>query len=1037
MLIAFSFTLALTGCSASMAKAEDINESNLDSSHISSASSSYEAPSSPAEQKAYFLSKLNEVSGVEGTLNFAFHLSDKDEDATTENLVQASGATFRFAKATASAPFALSLSAVLDYNGVSKDLACISANRDAYFAFAGLRYCYHDSTYRSLIGKIISIFGADALKVPSSFYDFLDSFMNPSDEQSLNDLDWQEENGEEAHQYVLKSSSFGSVLFATDEDYNLTKVSADSLTIKNAKFSFSFYPVIKTNILTTIQEQIPTDASAYTELYDASELVRRIHEITTNPRFGIAIDGNIHRQIAETNRHVASEEDIPFTAALNFDFDRSHFDGEMKFSSTDSNSTISFFSEVKEEKRINYLDYNDALKVAVTNSVLEEVIQRYEADHGTVFSLLDRILDLLDGEVAHALKSGRYESIAKAIKTLSNQGNHLVCELDLGVLGFDEGSFVQITLDGTKDHNLLSVNIVKAGISGTNLTNTSITMVGNNEKTFDSTSYYSLTKLPSLYDQFSSLYHESQFHLTFDGSYRDQNGVGLSSFSGSANAAAESQTGTDGKTTFSFKAAAVDLDLIQQIGVYGANQSFSSLGEQKNHHITLDLEGKESAYFHYYDAGNVNASKKDDGTWGKLSLKPFDDVVSIVKEIMNCDDERFNKWFKVVEATTASTVMAALKQGQISPFLNRNLIVSSSFDADQVVLTFSGRVFGLAKGTEPNNFTVTLHFQNDQISSLSISDLEIGEKTLNLTLTISALKEEHKTAILNHSDAFYTDFTGIAPLARDLYSTAQLKTFHLTGTQIGAKILFFSLYLDADFRIYVDGSIVKVYGILNVPCILGVNGGSLFTKYYRTVTLYYDDIDPNTGKAYEDNSGYLYLTYNVSKTYGQQKGGTYGAYRYHSSYFLNDDGGLNSDHLQHFIFKDVLGMSDTIYNQIASSDSSDTAGKAIDYESVITQFAYTESARQWKVGINLEKLTNLNQLKTFNATLVSSQSSANDNRYVFSQFDFSLEVSLLITIDVTGTLKNVDLDQADNWSSVNAVYQSYIDTHRNDKINYQ
>ncbi len=1004
------------------------------SSENVSVSSQDNVPNSPSEQKTYFLAKLNALTGVEGTLDFDLHLPDQDQDASTENLVKTSGATLRFAKATKEIPFALSLSATLDYNGVTKDFTCVSANRDAYFSFAGLRYCYHDTTYRSLIGKIISIFGADALKVPDSLYEQLDTWLGQNEEETSSSADWQEENGEGNYNYALTIPSLGVLHFAADSDFNLTKVSADSLTIENTKFSFVFSTGIKTDTLTTIQNEIPADSS-YTELYDATELLRRIHSLTTRQQFGLTINGNLHRQIQETNRHVASEEDIPFTAALNLDFNCSQFDGNVKFSSTDTESAISFFSEKADDTQKNYIDYNDALKFGVTNQVLEEVIKRYQADHETTFSLLDRLLDLLDSEVATALKGGRYESIVKAIKTLSNEGNSITAELDLGVLGFDEGSSVTVVVDGTSDHNLVTINIVKAGLSGTNLTNTTITMVDYAKTTFDGSSYYFLTKFPSLYDQFYSLYQEPEFHLTFSGSYQDKNGVGVSSFSGSANTAAQPNTDTNGKTTFSFQAGAVDLDLIQQIGVFNSNGDFSSFGDKKNHHITLDLEGKETAYFHYYDAGNVSSSKKDNGTWGKMALKPFDDVVSIVKEIMNSDDERFNKWFKVIEATTASTVMDALKQGQISPFLNRNLIVSSSFQADQTVLTFSGQVFGLAKGTDPNNFTVTLKYQDDQVSSISITDLEIGDNTLNLTVGIASLGDQ-KTALLDHTSSSYYDFTGIAPMARDLYSTAQMKTFHLTGSNIGAKILLFSMYLDADFRIYVDGSIVKVYGILNVPCILGVNGGSLFTKYYRTVTMYYDDIDPNTGKAYEDNSGYLYLTYNVSKTYGQQSGGTYGAYRYHSSYFLKD-GSLDSDHLQHFIFKDILGMNDTVYNQIASSDSSDTAGKAVDYESVITQFAYTENDRKWNIGVNLGTLTNMSQLKTFNVTLYSAQSSANENRYIFSQLDLNLEVSLLITIDVTGTLKNVDLDQADNWSSVNSTYQAYIDAHRNDTINYQ
>jgi hypothetical protein len=268
---------------------------------------------------------------------------------------------------------------------------------------------------------------------------------------------------------------------------------------------------------------------------------------------------------------------------------------------------------------------------------------------------------------------------------------------------------------------------------------------------------------------------------------------------------------------------------------------------------------------------------------------------------------------------------------------------------------------------------------------------------------------------------------------RDLYNAANMNTFHLTGSQVGTKILFFKIYLDMDFRIYMDGAKVKVYGIINVPCIVGVNGGNLLRTYYRTVVFYFDDIDPETGEAYEDNHGYVYLTYNKSTTKGQISGGTEeGAYKYHSDYFKAD-----TNNLLHFIFKDVMGFSDTIYNQIVSGDSSDTAGKAVDYENVLDEFSYSENDKKWVIGLDLEALTNNSMLKTFTGTFYAAPSSAHDNNDVLSQLDIKLSISLLVTLNITGTFYNTDLDVLDNWAPADSTYQAYNDAHRKDACDYQ
>ena len=153
-----------------------------------------------------------------------------------------------------------------------------------------------------------------------------------------------------------------------------------------------------------------------------------------------------------------------------------------------------------------------------------------------------------------------------------------------------------------------------------------------------------------------------------------------------------------------------------------------------------------------------------------------------------------------------------------------------------------------------------------------------------------------------------------------------------------------------------------------------------------------------------------------------------GHYKYHSSYFQETEG------IIHFIFKDIINVTDLIYNQIESNiTKEDTSGKAINYEKLISAFTYDETNRKWDMGLAVQVLLNSNTLKDLTAKISSSYSAAN-NCYLLSEFDISLK--LISIISISGTIKNIDLDKKDNWIEINDLYTNYIQAHINDKVDY-
>ncbi len=999
-----------------------------------SSSTSNALPSGYTDKDRFFKS-LNETEGIEGNLDLIFNLKEK---GSSYSVIKTENASLRLARPSTKVN-ALDLNMSVNYNGVSKAAHLNYTDEVAYFDLFGLKYKYSDSTYKSMVSKIITIFGENALKVPDSIYDTFDSFL--SKDTSFDSFSYEEEYVSNGYGYKISIGNNEYVHLEEDADYNLTKVYSDKVTVGESYLSFEFSTTRNDDELTSIKNLIPSDSSSYKEVYDSMDLVRKIHNLASSAQFGVTINGTLHHEIAENNKHKASEEDITLEGNIFADINSSEFSGNVLASPKDDSTTnynsISFTS-LKDDEQKTYLNYNDVMKVAVRSNVLNELIARIKADFGDSVDLLDKLLNLLDESFVSNIKKGRYENIVDAIKSLSNDNNVVKISLNLEGLGFSSESEISIELNAN-DANLAKITLNNVGLNGFYLNDTTILLTNYQKPSMNLDNFYFLEKIPNIYSQFYDIYSSPKLHLAIEGSYVDSNGVGLSSIKGEANLTGH----IENNISYEFDGGYLDILLGQQVGKYDDNNNYTGNGDYKKHHVSLDLEKLETAYFHYYDEDKMAKDSSQAGTYGKMSIGPFEDIITIVKKVYNSDDPRFNKFFKIVNGVAASNVIDALKSGQYSPLLAANLLVSSAFMGDYSQIVLSGKAFGFNDENGDNNFIVTLRYEANNVKVLEISNVVFNGKTLNIKLTLSDY-DESKTTVVDHTKTT-TDFTSMSALISDLYNTANLKTYHLTSSNIGiylkvVGLIPYNIILDIDVRLFVDGLVVKAYGTINVPVSSLYSetyreGGIFSSRYsYRNCVLYYDNIDysNNEGKPYSDNSGYVYLTYNLAKNKTDYSGSKhYGSCKYHTDYLTD------TSHLVKFLFKDILDLNSTIYSPIESSiTKTDTSGKAMDLEQVISSYAYDESSRKWDMVIAVDALMKGDDsLKNLSVSLQSAYSSVVDG-YVFSQGDISVDLNItaLSGSKISATIINIDLDNADNWSSVSSAYQTYIDAHKNDAV---
>lgn len=986
-------------------------------------------------QEEKLSNSLDSIEGLEGS--FSFSLSYPDKDDSSKSNLSSDNLSLRIAKGENNPSF--HLSGDLLYNGVSESLYANLDDETFYLSVLDLKYKYSLSTYEDMIGKIISIFGVDGVKVPSAFYDLLDPLFNSS--SSSTELDYVYKGLDGSYQlYTLESSSFdGQIEIRCDESYNLHSISTDGIWISSAYLSFNATIDINNEEASIIKGLVPSDAASYVEAYDSMGLVKRIYSLIGKSYFSLNLDGSIHHISEKTSKHEQVDEDISFEGNLDFNMGDAVYAANVSFAdaSLGGDNWVKAYSDKTDDQNL-YVNYNDALKFAAKGTLIDELFARVKEDYGEM-DLMDQLIKIIDNANLKDISNGRYESILNCLADISHDANNINITLDMASFGFGDESTMSIAITDDESASLISVYLDKVGLDNFYFVDTSITLGSYVDPIFDTTGYYFLEKLPTIYSQINSLVNSPKACLDIEGSYMDENEVGLTSFTAKVDMLGE----VDDNQKYTLEKAALNIDLIQRLGVNNDDGSFKEHGDSKNHHIDMELDGVEEAYFHYYDNGAVDSKKKDTGTYGKLKISAFSNIVEIIMDIYNSDDERFAKWFKVVGEVAASNVMDALTYGTFGPLLAANLIKSSSFTADKAIIVLSGKAFGFNSDSSSNDFTVTATYENDEIHTLSVSKLYIGGSYLNVTATIGEYQED-SISILDRSQSYF-DLTGLSPLISAVYNCAKMKTYHLTSDDLKVKFLTdaTSVSLKMDYYIFVDGSIVKVYGKISVTRsqLINTNSGGYkvnestnwWPKYvtygYRNTIMYFDDVDPSTGKAYEDNSGFLYLSVKNAKTANDfTEDSKTTRYKYHSDWLKN------TSNLVEMLVQTIIDLNDLYYNQIANAvtDTSD-AGTAIDYENVLTNFVYDESSKKWDISVDLGVLANTSMLSDLDVSLYGGTDYNGDESLSKATIKTKMVANM---ITATATFNNAGLKSSDNWSGVSSSYESYIKAHKNDTATY-
>ncbi len=169
------------------------------------------------------------------------------------------------------------------------------------------------------------------------------------------------------------------------------------------------------------------------------------------------------------------------------------------------------------------------------------------------------------------------------------------------------------------------------------------------------------------------------------------------------------------------------------------------------HNIDLDIS-KDDVIFNY------NNSLK-----GKLAFANVNDIVNAVKVLMNnfenVDIEgTLNSLLSKIDGTVIKDVI----DGKYESLLN-NVLKNVTLEENNISFSIDKSIIGL-----DNDVDFEVLFNEEKVSSISIKNLSISSKVINLTLSLNEYDTNYKTSIDRNDVSNYSDYSNIIPLIKGL-----------------------------------------------------------------------------------------------------------------------------------------------------------------------------------------------------------------------------------------------------------------------------
>lgn len=646
-----------------------------------------------------------------------------------------------------------------------------------------------------------------------------------------------------------------------------------------------------------------------------------------------------------------------------------------------TSNLVSFNGQVNENNRTHnifaaYLDETVYLN-------FQQV--KVSIDNSTIANLLDYVftklgidfdLEALISSISTSLGSIEVKELVNSIRgivgSLTLSENELGITINLADYGVEMDP-VSILIS-FNENGLSQIRLSELNINGTKV-KVELSFLDYQEPLFNKAEYVAIDPLFGLIDTVEYLSTQTRFRVEMDALIDKQ--------------------GTDKDVSMS---GGVQFDLADMFG-YGQLEIVDS--DEYHHVIKGEMKNSDEFFFTY------NNKLK-----GKFSSQTLIDMKDLAVSVIANPDKHFMELFADFLYKLQNSPLSLILGGDYGLLLEYELISNLSVTSTALECDLSLDILDMGL----DSLHLVLHYEENaegrlDIKGLTISELALGDSEVTVELRLKAFDETLESTRLNLNDT-YLDFSDIKVLLEFGIETSKFEYYHISGNAV-ATVLGYDIKVPMDVKVRDENGKIKVHArLIKIPTIVGVNQKA-FTSLDRSAELFYD-------------GEYIYI--DRFDDYLIAKNDVHYTKKCTTKYFI--------DNIVMILCDDILGLNDSILDDVEKSESSEKEQVQMKYEDIVQGFELIrgEEIDTFKFEISLFALTQDKMLKNNLKAKVTADSNTHILRGLHVDLDIALTSLITLPLSADFTLES---DTSLELTDANKLYalEAYVAAHANDQLN--
>ncbi|MBO4855973.1 MAG: hypothetical protein J5511_01185 [Bacilli bacterium] len=855
-----------------------------------------------------------------------------------------------------------------------------------------------------------------------------EEFSNLDFDELTNSLTTMEEvKTENEHYFLFNFSEDIAIKMLSDDEYHMIGVELPEVELMGMKISAltDIHPLAE-DIETLVNPSTVEDAPHYIEFKPAFKLVNGIMDIVNSKQGRVELDLDINQKLEGQSSYEDMLDlngtldfdinDLKLAADLTLDYDNSSYNLKAGYQEETIFASLKNLNISIEKQSV--LTLVDFISEKLSNNILDEASDKLGSLTDEID--LDKILTLVNDLPVFIHNFNLTET------SLSLDIDTSYFDLDLGVIS------IEVTFDN--EHvNSLSLT----GLSYKSLQiNASIELTDYVEVAFDKEQYVALDSAVSLISTVDNLIKQDKFGVSFvvttddgDETTKDLSAEGIFHFALRDKTETELENSLIGtKRTFD----------------YGAGELTINDGDGYPHNIKVDAEPytEEMDGKVLFSYGGTTETR----TNARIDYATFDSLVEKVVGMFESEDphvmEIFGGLMESMESNPISTILNSSNKADLIKFLDYDIITSLSVSDSEIEVGLSGAILGM----DDINPLIKIHYSEDSLSKLEISNLNISGKSIYVALNILGFNQDTYDYYNLTEDSSYIDLSTISKLVEEALATSKYSYYHMKGTidfELDSDFLNLlgsamgNKTMNADVQINTYEGRTKVFAhMTNIPVlpVISVNYSTgLLGECSKDSYLMFDNLD-NSAQGIGQTG--IFHIYRYDKWYSWGNKTEEVKSKYETPYLLKN--------IMTVLLSDFLGFGDKILEKITNIES---GGGQIHYEQIIKNYEYIKDATlknsnynngtstkvdSYSFSIDVGELAQNDDLQTLSVTVY-----AKDGKLCGINIDMAINPGVGMTLNLKMFLQD-DCSETSHddmgggrISSMNA----YAEAHANDKIN--